>query len=411
MKALTKMKVETEKIRHDFPILQNKVGGKQLFYFDNAATSQKPRQVLTAIQEYYENQNSNIHRSVHTLAQEATRLYEEAHLTTARFINATFEELIFTKNATEAINLLSYSLQDQIKKGDEILVTEMDHHSNFVPWQQLSKRTGAVFKVVGITDDGFIDENDLNDKLTKKTKVIALPYVSNVLGTINDVKKVAKIAHQHDALCIVDAAQAVPHMKVDVKDLDADFLVFTGHKMLGPMGIGALYGKQDLLASMHPFLFGGEMIADVSSEQSTWNTLPWKFEAGTGNVAGAIGLRAAISYLDSIGMEKIRQHDKELVAYAFKKLHEIPEIEIYGPDATQRASLVSFNVKGKNAHDVATLLNTDGIAVRDGHHCAIPLTKRLNITSSVRASFYLYNTKEEIDTFIESLKKTIGTLQ
>jgi len=403
----TKQLMDIEKIRKDFPILDVKVHGKPLVYLDNAATSQKPKSVINAVKDYYENYNANIHRSIHKLGEEATVAYEEAHKKVANFINSDFEETIFTKSTTESLNLLAYSLTNNLKPDDEIVISQMEHHSNFVPWQQLALKKGLKLKFIEINNEGLLDENSIKENITNKTKIVSLTHVSNVLGTINNIEEIGKIAHENNALMIVDAAQSVPHMPVDVKKLDCDFLAFSGHKMLGPTGIGVLYGKKDLLEKMDPFLYGGEMIKEVTFEHTKFNDLPWKFEAGTTNIAQGIGLGAAIDYLNKIGMENIDQHEKELVKYAYEKLSEIEEIEIYGPDAEKRSGLVAFNVKNIHAHDTAQILDGEGIAVRAGHHCAMPLASTLGIVASTRASFYLYNTKEEIDKLIDGVKKVI----
>jgi cysteine desulfurase/selenocysteine lyase len=402
----TKMKLDIEKIRKDFPILQTKVNGKPLVYLDSAATSQKPKVVIDAIKKFYETSNANIHRSIYKLGEEATKLYEEAHQKVADFINVDFEEIIFTKSTTEALNLLAYSLSNKIKEGDEIIISQMEHHSNFVPWQQLAKKKNAKLKFIEINDKGELNLNQLSSLINERTKIVSLTHISNALGTINDIEKISKIIKEKsNALFIVDGAQSAPHMKIDVKKLGCDFFTFSGHKMLGPTGIGVLYGKKELLENMEPFLYGGEMIKEVTFEDSKWNDLPWKFEAGTMNIAQAIGLKAAIEYLENIGMDKIMQHDTELVKYAYEKLSDINEVKIYGPK--ERANLISFNVKGVHAHDTAQILDSEGIAVRAGHHCAMPLHSVLGITASARASFYLYNTKEEIDKLVEGIHKVI----
>ena len=405
--AKSKLLLDVEKIRKDFPILDVKVHGKPLIYLDNAATTQKPKTVINAVTDYYENYNANIHRSIHKLGEEATAAYEEAHSKVANFINAGFEEIIFTKGTTEGLNLLAYSLTNDLKAGDEIVISQMEHHSNFVPWQQLALRKKLKLKFIEIDENGLLKEDSINENITDKTKIVSLTHVSNVLGTVNDVKEIGKIAHENDALFIVDAAQSVPHIPVDVKKIDCDFLAFSGHKMLGPTGIGGLYGKKELLQGMEPFLYGGEMIKEVTFEQTKFNDLPWKFEAGTMNIAQGIGLGVAIDYLNKIGMKNIENYENELVSYAMKRLSEIKEIEIYGPDADKRSGLVAFNVKDVHAHDTATILDGDGIAVRAGHHCAMPLASVLGVAASARASFYLYNTKEEIDKLAEGINKVI----
>ena len=397
--------MDIEKIRKDFPILNVKVHGKPLVYLDNAATTQKPKVVIDAITDYYENYNANIHRSIHKLGEEATKAYEEAHRKVADFINADFEEVIFTKSTTESLNLLAYSLINSLKPGDEIVISQMEHHSNFVPWQQLALKKNLKLKFIEINKEGLLDENSIKENITNKTKIVSLTHVSNVLGTINNIEEIGKIAHENNALMIVDAAQSVPHMPVDVKKLDCDFLAFSGHKMLGPTGIGVLNGKKELLQKMDPFLYGGDMIKEVTFENTTFNDLPWKFEAGTANIAQAIGLGAAIDYLNKIGMENIESYEKELVRYAYDKLSGIKEIEIYGPK--ERSGLISFNVKNIHAHDTAQILDGEGIAVRAGHHCAMPLASKLGIVASARASFYLYNTQEEINKLVDGIKKVI----
>ena len=391
-------------IRNDFPILQRKVHNKPLIYFDNAATSQKPKSVLDAINFYYRNYNANIHRSIHTLGEEATSGYEKAHEKVADFINApSYQNIVFTKNTTESLNLLAYSLTSKLKRGDEIVISQMEHHSNFVPWQQLAKQRGLVLKFMKIDKEGKLDRKSINDNITKKTKIVSVTHVSNVLGTINPVGEIAKIAHDNDAFMVVDGAQSAPHMPIDMKKTDADFYAFSGHKMLGPTGIGVLYGKKELLEEMQPFLYGGEMIREVTFADTTFNDLPWKFEAGTMNIAEAIGLGAAIDYLAKIGMETIFKRDKELTNYAIEKLGEIKGVKIYGPK--ERGAVVSFNVDDVHAHDVSQVLDSEGVAIRAGHHCCMPLMSVLNVPATARASFYFYNTKKEIDVFIEAIEK------
>jgi len=398
-----------KKIREDFPILSRKINGKPLIYFDNAATTQKPKQVLNALNNYYENHNANIHRGVHTLSEEASDMYDEAHKKVGKFINAKhpMQEIIFVRNATEGVNLVMYGwAMHNLQKGDEILSTVMEHHANIVTWQLL-KEKGVVLKFADINENGTLNMDDLKEKITNKTKLVTIVHSSNVVGTINDVKQIGKIAHKHGALFLVDAAQSVPHMPVDVRKIDADFLVFSGHKMLAPMGTGALYGKKAILEKMHPFLAGGDMIREVKLEGSKWNDLPWKFEAGTPNVGGAVGLAAAIDYLNKLGMKNIRKHEMELTKYAIDKISEIEGIKIYGPtDPEIRGGLITFNLEGIHPHDVASLLDSEyGVAIRSGHHCAQPLTERLGTYATCRASFYIYNTKAEIDVLVKGLKK------
>ena len=396
--------MDIESIRKDFPILQRKVHNKPLVYFDNAATSQKPRHVIEAIDFYYKNYNANIHRSIHQLGEEATEKYEEAHSKVADFINAdSYQNIVFTKNTTESLNLVAYSLTAGLKKDDEIAISQMEHHSNFVPWQQLAKQRILKLKFIKIDNEGDLDEESINQNINKKTKIVSITHVSNVLGTINPIEKITKIAHENNALMVVDGAQAVPHMPVDVKRLDADFYAFSGHKMLGPTGIGVLYGRKELLESMQPFLYGGEMIREVRFDDTKFNDLPWKFEAGTMNIAEGIGLAVAVGYLNKIGMKQIQSRGKELTDYAMEKLKDIDGIIIYGPK--ERGAVISFNVDDIHAHDVAQILDSEGVAIRAGHHCCMPLMSVLGVPATARASFYLYNTEKEIDTFINAIHK------
>ena len=401
---------EMEKLKEDFPILSRKIHDKKLVYLDNSATTQKPKQVIDAITDYYTRYNSNVHRGLHKLSEEATVKFEEAHEKVAKFINADFQELVFTKGTTESLNLLAYSLLTDLKKGDEILLTQMEHHSNLVPWQQLAKRFGLNLKFIEIDKDGIL--NLENNPINNKTKIVSVAHTSNFLGTINPVKEIGKIAHENNALFVVDGAQSVPHMPVDVKDLDCDFLAFSAHKMLGPTGIGALYGKKELLEKMHPFNYGGDMILEVKFDDTKFNNLPWKFEAGTPNIAGAIGFGAAVDYLNKIGMENIKNHGLELTKHAMRRLNEVKNLEIYGPlRADRRGPLVSFNLINIHPHDTTSLLDDYGIAVRGGHHCAMPTMKLMNLVGSTRASFYFYNTKEEIDYLTSTLDKVKGVFK
>lgn len=400
--------------KKDFPILQRKINGKPLVYLDNAATSQKPKAVLDMIQHYYTQHNANVHRGVHTLSQEATEEYELSRKKVADFVGVKDpSEIIFTKNATEALNLIAYSWgRLNLGKGDEIVLTVAEHHSNFVVWQQLVLENGAILKVVPVLENGELDLEAFQNALTKKTKLVTFFHVSNVLGTINDVRGLSTIVNRlaPKAKIVVDGAQAVPHMKVDISKIGCDFYVFTGHKMLGPMGIGVFWGRRELLESMPPFLFGGDMISKVSLKQSNWNELPWKFEAGTPDAAAAVGLMAAVEYLSKIGMDQVRKHELELTRYALLRLGEIPKVKIYGSlDAKRRGGVISFNVDAVHAHDVASILDSEGVAIRSGHHCAQPLMDFLGISSAARASFYIYNTKEDVDKLvlaIEKVKKT-----
>lgn len=397
-----------EKVKKDFPILEQEVNGKKLVYLDSSATSQTPIQVTDSIADYYNRYNSNVHRGVHTLGTLATDAYEKARETVRRFINARyFEEVVFTRGTTTAINLVAHSYGDaNVSVGDEIVVTQMEHHANIVPWQQLAKRTGATLKFIPMSDSGELEKEAIDNTITDNTKIVAVTHVSNVLGTINDVKYIAEVAHQHDAVIAVDGAQSAPHMKVDVQDLDVDFFSFSGHKMLGPTGIGALYGKRHLLDKMEPIEFGGDMIDFVGLEDATWTDLPTKFEAGTPLIAEAIGFAEAIRYIDELGLEEIHQHEYELVNYAYNEMSKIEGLEIYGPSPEKRAGLITFNVEGVHPHDLATALDSEGVAVRAGHHCAQPLMKWLNQSSTARASFYVYNTTEDVDKLIQALYRT-----
>lgn len=396
-------------IRKDFPILFQEVNDEPLVYLDNAATTQKPTQVLDVLRHYYEHDNANVHRGVHTLAERATEDYENSREKVRAFINAKeTAEVLFTRGTTTGLNWLARSYGDAfIKEGDEIVISYMEHHSNIIPWQQLAARKGATLRYLPLTDEGFIDMTAAKEMINEKTAIVSLAYVSNVLGVINPIKELAEMAHGNEAVVIVDGAQAAPHMTVDVQALDADFFAFSGHKMCGPTGIGVLYGKRQLLEQMEPVEFGGEMIDFVNLYDSSWKELPWKFEAGTPNIAGAIALGGAIDYLNEIGMENIHRYEQELVAYVLPKLQEIGGITIYGPqDPEHHTGVVAFNLDGIHPHDVATALDMEGVAVRAGHHCAQPLMNYLNLPATARASFYFYNTKEDADRLIEAIKAT-----
>jgi cysteine desulfurase/selenocysteine lyase len=402
------------KIREDFPILKRKINNHPLIYFDSAATSQKPRQVIEVIKEFYEKHNANVHRGVHTLSQEASELYENAHEEVAEFINADgVEEIVFVRGTTEAINLVAYTWGLRNLKGeDEVLVTLMEHHSNIVPWEMLSKINGFQVKYVEVNHGETLNYEAFENAISNKTKIVCFSHVSNVTGVVNDVKRIAKIAHDYGALTLVDGAQSVPHLPVNVKDLDVDFLAFSGHKMLGPTGIGVLYGKREVLEEMEPFHGGGEMIREVSFNSVTrrcsisWNDLPWKFEAGTPNICGGIGLMEAIRYLRGIGMENVKAHEEMLTEYAMQRVQECRKVKVYGPkDASVKCGIIPFNVDGLSSHDVALFLDNYGIMVRSGFHCAQPLHEIFKLKSSVRVSFYIYNTREEIDRFVEVLKE------
>lgn len=395
-------------IRGDFLILNRQVNGKQLVYLDNAATSQKPKQVIEAIQDYYENHNANVHRGIHTLGDESTRMYQEARKRVAEFIGANdAKELIFVRNTTEAINLVAYSWgMVNVQKGDVIVTTEMEHHSNLVPWQELVKRVGARVEYVKVTDKGELDLEDLKDKLKLKPKLLAVAQVSNFLGTINPIKQITEAAKRYGVRVLVDGAQAVPQMVVDVHDLGVDFYAFSGHKMYGPMGIGGLWVKREILEKMGPFLTGGGTISEVHKEGTVFADLPDRFDAGTPNVAGAVGLAAAVKYLQDIGMDQVREHAKELTGYGLEKLKEIEGVKIYGSeDIEKRGGLVAFTVEGIHAHDVAQVLDSEGIAVRSGHHCTMPMHEALGIVGTTRISFGIYNTQSEVDRLVEGLKK------
>ncbi|MEH7001208.1 cysteine desulfurase [Priestia megaterium] len=393
-------------IRKQFPILDQEVNGSPLVYLDSAATSQKPLAVIEAIEKYYKEYNSNVHRGVHTLGTRATDGYEGAREKVRKFINAkSTEEIIFTRGTTTALNTVAASYgRANLKPGDEIVITYMEHHSNIIPWQQVAKETGATLKYISLTEDHALSLEEVKSTITSNTKIVSIMQVSNVLGTINPVKEIAEIAHANGALMVVDGAQSTPHMKVDVQDLDCDFFAFSGHKMGGPTGIGALYGKKELLEKMEPIEFGGEMIDFVNLYESTWKELPWKFEGGTPIIAGAIGLGAAIDFLEEVGLDNIQAHEHKLAQYALDRLSQVDGITIYGPK--ERAGVVTFNIEDVHPHDVATVVDADGIAIRAGHHCAQPLMKYLNVSSTARASFYLYNTEEEVDKLVSSLIKT-----
>lgn len=395
-----------EKRREDFPILQRKINDQSLIYMDNAATTQKPKQVIQAISHFYENYNANVYRGVHTLSGEATELYEDSRQKVANFIHARQkEEVIFTKGTTASLNHLAQSLAPKVEAGDEILLTYMEHHSNIIPWQQLAQKKKARLVYVDITDDGTIDLEDYKNKLNQKTKIVSFTHVSNILGTINPVKEMTELAHEKEAIVIVDGAQAVPHFKVDVQKLNIDFYVFSGHKMLAPTGIGVLYGKKEWLTRLEPAEFGGEMIELVKEEESTWASLPNKFEAGTPNISGAIGLGAAIDYLNAKGMENIKNYESELLKYLYEKLREIDGITIYGlKNLKEHSGVISFNLDDIHPHDLATTLDLEGIAIRAGHHCGQLLMRKLNVIATSRISLYFYNTKAEVDQVIQALK-------
>lgn len=394
-------------IREQFPILHQEINGHPLVYLDSAATSQKPRAVIEAVKHYYEYENSNVHRGVHTLGSRATDAYEGAREKVAKFINArSTQEIIFTRGTTTALNLVASSYaRANCKEGDEIVITQMEHHSNLIPWQQVAKETGATLKYIPLQPDGHIELADVEKTITNNTKIVAIAYVSNVMGLIHPVKQIAEIAHRNGAVIVVDGAQSTPHMKVDVQDLNCDFYALSGHKMCGPTGIGALYGKKALLESMEPIEFGGEMIDDVGLYESNWKELPWKFEGGTPIIAGAVGLGAAIDFLEQIGMDEIAHHESVLAAYATERLSEIDGLTIYGP-AKRHVGVVTFNLGDVHPHDVATVLDASGVAIRAGHHCCQPLMRWLEVSSTARASFYLYNNEQDVDRLVSALIQT-----
>lgn len=394
-----------EEIKKDFPIFEN----KKISYLDNGATTQRPRQVIEAVENFYKNSNANPHRGAYSLSIEATEVYENAREKVAKFINSqTTNQIIFTRNASESLNLVAYSYGlTNIKEGDKIVLSIMEHHSNLVPWQMVAKTNKADLEYIYINDEGILNENDINNKIVKGTKIVAITQVSNVLGTINPVKEIIKKAHEVGAIVVVDGSQAVPHMKVDMQDLDADFYIFSGHKMLAPFGIGILYGKKELLDKMKPFLFGGDMIEYVYEQDTTFAKIPEKFEAGTQNVGGAVGIGAAIDYIENIGFDNIQKNEKDLLMYATSQLNSLDFIDAYGPkDLKKRSSVISFNVRGIHPHDVASILDSVNVCCRSGNHCAQPLLRFMNLDSTVRASLYIYNTKEDIDNLIIGLRKT-----
>jgi len=397
--------LDVERLRRDFPILEREFDGTPLVYLDNAATSHTPEPVVDSIVDYYRRYNANVHRGIHRLSQEASVAYEDAHDRVAEFIGADGrEEVVFTKGTTESMNLVAYAWGlDELGPGDEVVLTEMEHHASLVTWQQIAKRTGATCKYIPITDDGRLDMDAAADLVTDDTRMVSVVHVSNTLGTVNPVADLADLAHDHGAYVFVDAAQSVPNRPVDVSAIDADFLAFSGHKMCGPTGIGVLYGKRHLLEDMEPYLYGGEMILKVTFEDSKWNELPWKYEAGTPPICQGIALASACDYLDEIGLENIARHESELAAYAYDRLTEHGDVEVYGPPGDERGGLVAFNVDGVHAHDLSSIVDDHGVAIRAGDHCTQPLHDVLGASASARASFYLYNTKAEIDTLIEAV--------
>ncbi len=402
--------IQSQGIVKDFPILQRKINDNKLIYFDNAATTQKPNQVIESISNFYTNTNSNIHRGVHTLSMESTYEYDQAKDKVAEFINSpNSESIIFTRGTTESINLVAETWgKANLDESSEIVITELEHHSNIVPWQELIKDTNSKLKYIPINSDGTLNYENLNQIINSNTKIVSLTHVSNGIGTINNIKKIITAAQSVGAITLIDAAQSAPHMPIDEQDLGCDFLAFSGHKMLGPTGIGVLYGKKNILEEMPAYQKGGDMILEVTYEKSSWNEVPFKFEAGTPNIAGAIGLKSAIDYLNLISMDSIREHEKELTEHILKEMRNIDGIDILGPESVKdRAGLVSFNIPNVHPHDLGTYLDTKGIAIRTGHHCAMPLIKKLGSHSSARASFYVYNTKNEINEFVTQINNSI----
>ena len=396
--------MNTEQIKKDFPLLEN----ESITYLDSGATTQKPIQVIKAVEEFYQKYNANPHRGAYSLSVEATEQYENTRTKIAKFINAKHrEEIIFSKNATESLNLIAYSYGlDNLKKDDEVVISIMEHHSNLVPWQKITKQTGSKLNYMYINENYEITDEEIESKITDKTKIVGITHVSNVLGTINNVKKIIKYAHKKGAIVIVDASQSIPHMKIDVQDLDADFLVFSGHKMLAPLGIGVLYGKREILNKMTPFLMGGDMIEYVYEQDTTFAPLPNKFEAGTQNVEGVIGLGAAIDYIENLGYDKIQEIEHEVISYARQELSKLDYLTLYTtPNEENHSSVISFNINGVHPHDVASILDSEGVCVRSGNHCAQPLMRFLGIDSTCRASFYIYNTKDDVDKLVKALDK------
>jgi cysteine desulfurase/selenocysteine lyase len=396
--------LDVEALRRDFPVLTRRIHDRPLIYLDSAASSQKPLAVIEAVSHYYKTTHANIHRGVYTLSEEATIAYEHAHAQVSRLINADFEEVVFTKNTTEALNLVAYAWGLQyLQPGDEVVLSQLEHHSNIVPWQQIARRTGATVHYIRVSAQGRLDLDHATTLIGPRTKMVSVAHMSNVLGTVNPVYELGQMAHAQGALLCVDGAQSIPHMAIDVRALDCDFFAFSGHKMLGPTGIGGLYGKRAILEQMEPFLYGGDMISEVTFEGASWNDLPWKFEAGTPPIAQGIGLGAAVEYLQGLGMEAVHAHEQTLVSYALDQMRQMQDLEVYGPEAEQRGGVVSFNLPGIHPHDMASILDQHGVAIRGGHHCAMPLMRVLGVNGTCRASFYIYNTIDEIDALIEAV--------
>ena len=400
--------LDVERIRQDFPILSRQINGRRLVYLDNAATTQKPRQVIDSLIDFYEQRNANVHRGVHTLSIESTDLYEEARTKVQRFINAPVpESVIWTRNTSESINLVAHTwAAANVKAGDNIVTTAMEHHSDIVPWQQLARRAGAELRYIPLSEDGLVRMDEADRLIDERTKIVAAAHVSNVLGSVTPVAELTAMAHAVGAVMLIDAAQSVPHMPVDVQALDCDFLAFSAHKMLGPTGIGVLYGRPELLEEMPPFLFGGDMIIQVTYEDARWNDLPYKFEAGTPNIADAVATGAAADYLTGLGMENVFAHERQITAYALDRIREIEAIRIFGPaDASLKGGVISFVHDAIHPHDLGTALDRMGIAIRTGHHCAMPLVRSYDVVAAARASFYIYNTEREVDMLVDGIKE------
>ena len=399
-----KKSFELDRIRSDFPILDQEINGSKLIYFDNAASTQKPKSVIKSIKQYYESDHSNVHRGVHSLSIRATEAYEQSRRVISNYINAKHEhEIILTKGTTESINLVAHSISSQIKENDEILISSMEHHSNIVPWQELCKRTGACLKIIPINESGEINLDEMNKVITSKTRIIAITHISNTLGTINPIKKIIKLAKSVNALTLIDGAQAAAHMRIDVQDIDCDFYVFSGHKLYGPTGTGVLYGKEEILNSLNPYQYGGEMILKVTFDETTYNSLPHKFEAGTPNIAGAIGLMNAIEYLTNLDFDGAIDHEMAIHDYAHQQLQLLPDLNIIGT-AKEKSSIISFTIGQLHPHDVGTILNQKAVAVRTGHHCTMPLMDFYQIPGTIRCSFSFYNSKDEVDVLISALE-------
>jgi len=404
--------LDVQRVRRDFPILTRTIHGRPLVYLDSGASSQRPLAVMDAVSHYEKTSHANIHRGVYVLSEEATAAYEQAHVRVAQLINADWDEVVFTRNTTEALNLVAYAWGlHTLRADDEVVITQMEHHSNIVPWQQMARRTGATVRYIRVDAQGHLDLEHAAALIGPRTKMVSVTHVSNVLGTINPVREIGELAHAHGALLCVDGAQSIPHMPIDVRALGCDFFAFSGHKMLGPTGIGGLYGKRQILEQMEPFLYGGDMISEVTFEGAQWNELPWKFEAGTPAIAQGVGLAVAVEYLQGLGLDAVQAHEHALVQYALERLQQMRDIEIYGPAADQRGGVVSFNLSGAHPHDMASILDQYGVAIRAGHHCAMPLMQVLGINGTCRASFYVYNSVDEIDVLVEAIGEARRILQ